>query len=51
MIIKNRTEFTHAKEYRWTGNLNWNMSPKKGSVVDKTNILKAYYDILDYDYD
>ncbi len=51
VLIKATNEFTPAKEYRWTRKLNWNMNPKKGTVVDQTDILKAYYDILDFDYD
>ncbi|MBV6493877.1 MAG: hypothetical protein LDLANPLL_01901 [Turneriella sp.] len=39
------------KAYSWTKNLNWNMEPAQGSVIDKTNLRSAYNDLLKNNYD
>jgi ferric-dicitrate binding protein FerR (iron transport regulator) len=42
---------TDPKKYRWTKKLNWNTDPDTGSVIDNTDLNKAYSDLLDQDYD
>ncbi len=37
--------------YPWTRDLNWNVDPDAGSVVDDTDLDAAYSDLLDQDYD
>jgi hypothetical protein len=40
---------TPPKKYSWTENLNWNMNPDAGEVIDHTRI--DYQDLLKVDYD
>ena len=42
---------TEPRFYPWTQDLNWNVDPDAGSVVDETNLDEAYSDLLDQDYD
>lgn len=42
---------TKPKPYAWTNDLNWNMDPSKGDVVDRTQIKAAYGDLLKHNYD
>ncbi|MDB9786823.1 FecR family protein [Bacteriovoracaceae bacterium] len=49
--IKNGQKITDVREYEWTKKLNWNMDAKKGSVVNEVDIKRAYYDLLETDYD
>ncbi|TVR57714.1 MAG: hypothetical protein EA426_11525 [Spirochaetaceae bacterium] len=45
------TRLTDPRRYRWTLDLNWNMDPALGDVVDDTDLDRAYSDLLDQDYD
>jgi ferric-dicitrate binding protein FerR (iron transport regulator) len=45
------TKLTRPKRYKWTLDLNWNMDPGKGSVEDRTDLERAYSDLLDQDYE
>ncbi len=51
VLIKAGQHITAPKVYRWTQELNWSMDYKAGDVIDRVDILKAYYDLLDFDYD
>ena len=42
---------TEPKPYEWTKDLNWNMDPDQGDVVDHTEIKSAYGDLLKHNYD
>ena len=42
---------TDPRRYRWTLDLNWNMDPTVGDVIDETDLEQAYSDLLDQDYD
>ncbi|AFG36837.1 FecR family protein [Spirochaeta africana] len=42
---------TQPRFYPWTLELNWNMDPEAGDVVDRTDLEQAYSDLLDQDYD
>lgn len=42
---------TDPKAYAWTKDLNWNLDPAAGDVVDTTDLDAAYSDLLDQDYD
>ena len=49
--ILSGNKITKPKFYPWTKDLNWNTDPKKGAVVDDTNLDQAYSDLLNLDYD
>ncbi|TAL32984.1 MAG: hypothetical protein EPN93_15065 [Spirochaetes bacterium] len=51
IFITGKGGITPPKEYKWTKELNWNMNPAAGTVKDATNILKAYGDLTDHNYD
>lgn len=42
---------TPPRAYGWTRGLNWNMDPAAGTVEDRSNLDRAYADLLDADYD
>jgi len=42
---------TEPRFYPWTRELNWNIDPTLGDVVDRTDLDGAYADLLDQDYD
>ena len=44
-------DITKPKRYKWTEDLNWNVDPDSGSVLDNTNLDEVYSDLLDLDYD
>lgn len=45
------TRLTDPRFYRWTLELNWNTDPRRGEVMDDTDLDQAYSDLLDQDYD
>lgn len=45
------TRATDPRFYPWTLELNWNLDPTAGEVVDTTDLEAAYSDLLDQDYD
>jgi len=51
IFIVDKKKITKPKPYAWTKKLNWNMDETKGSVEHKLDISKAYYDLLDQEYD
>jgi len=51
VVIPAGKSVTTPKPYAWTKNLNWNMDPKAGKVLDETFIEPAYDDLLDKNYD
>lgn len=51
ILINRGTGITPPREYPWTRNLNWNMDPDRGPVVDDTDLNSAYTDLLNQDYD
>jgi len=51
ILITKGTGITQPREYPWTRNLNWNMDPDSGTVVDETDLNSAYTDLLNQDYD
>lgn len=51
ILITKGTGITPPREYPWTKNLNWNMDPDRGSVIDDTDLNSAYTDLLNQDYD
>lgn len=51
IFIRGGSVFTAPKRYPWTRDLNWNMDPARGSVVDTTDLKSAYTDLLNQDYD
>lgn len=42
---------TDPKSYSWTRDLNWNMNPESGNVLDEADLSSAYEDLRDFDYD
>lgn len=42
---------SEPKPFAWTKDLNWNMDPAKGDVVDHSDIKAAYGDLLKQNYD
>ena len=44
-------DLTTPQFYPWTTELNWNMNPSAGEVIDDTDLEQAYADLLDQDYD
>jgi ferric-dicitrate binding protein FerR (iron transport regulator) len=42
---------TKPRFYPWTLELNWNLDPSAGEIVDTTDLDAAYADLLDQDYD
>lgn len=42
---------TDPRVYDWTRELNWNMDPAAGNVLDDTDLDQAYSDLLDQDYE
>lgn len=50
VLIAGGKEVTPPKKYQWTKKLNWNMDPKK-DLENKADLSKAYYNVLDMDYD
>ena len=44
-------DITRPKKYKWTEDLNWNIDPSKGDVLDRTDLDAVYSDLLDLDYD
>jgi ferric-dicitrate binding protein FerR (iron transport regulator) len=42
---------TKPRRYPWVRRLNWNMDAVQGEVVDRTDLERAYSDLLDQDYD
>jgi ferric-dicitrate binding protein FerR (iron transport regulator) len=50
ILITGGANLTEPQAYEWTKKLNWNMEPDKGPVEDKTDLDKAYDDLLDQDY-
>lgn len=51
IFIRGGSVFTDPKRYPWTRDLNWNMDPARGPVVDTTDLKAAYTDLLNQDYD
>ncbi len=51
VLLPRSNEFTDPKQYEWTKGLNWNMDPGKGDVIDRTDLNRAYPDILKQNYD
>jgi ferric-dicitrate binding protein FerR (iron transport regulator) len=50
VLIKAGLDLTDPQAYEWTEKLNWNMDPKSGKIADRTDLDKAYSDLLDQDY-
>ncbi len=50
VLIKAGKDLTAPQSYDWTKKLNWNMDPGRGGIEDKTDLDKAYSDLLDQDY-
>ena len=44
-------DITRPKKYKWPEDLNWNIDPSKGEVLDLTDLDTVYSDLLDQDYD
>lgn len=44
-------DMTDPQFFAWTENLNWNMDPSQGEIIDSTEIDSMYDDLLDVDYD
>ena len=42
---------TPPQAYQWTKNLNWNMNPESGEVINKGSLDSAYRDLRDQNYD
>jgi len=51
IFIVNKKDVKKPRPFAWTKKLNWNMDESKGSVEHKLDISKAYYDLLDQEYD
>lgn len=51
VMVKAGRKITPPKSYDWTKELNWNMDPEKGNVVDTSDLDGAYSDLLDQDYE
>jgi ferric-dicitrate binding protein FerR (iron transport regulator) len=45
------SKLTRPRSYPWTRKLNWSMDARSGPVRDRTNLDRAYSDLLDQDYD
>jgi ferric-dicitrate binding protein FerR (iron transport regulator) len=44
-------DITPPQFFAWTRDLNWNMDPSAGEVLDDTDLESLYNDPLDFDYD
>jgi ferric-dicitrate binding protein FerR (iron transport regulator) len=51
VFVPTGKKVTEPKPYAWTKELNWNMDPNKGDVVDHTEIKAAYGNLIKYNYD
>lgn len=50
ILIKGGKDLTKPQAYDWTKKLNWNMDAGSGDILDRTDLDKAYSDLLDQDY-
>jgi ferric-dicitrate binding protein FerR (iron transport regulator) len=51
IVVEKGKAIEAPKKYEWTKNLNWNMDPEKGDLVDKTKLDGEYENLLKHDYD
>ena len=51
VFLRQGRSLTSPQSYAWTKEINWEMEPDAGEIIDLSRIRGGYIDLLRYDYD